>query len=38
VIVLLDGRVGSMRYGETILDALPPARRVDELASLRGFL
>jgi ATP-dependent DNA helicase DinG len=38
VIVLLDGRVTSMRYGDVILDALPPARRIDDLSELRGFL
>jgi ATP-dependent DNA helicase DinG len=38
VVVLLDGRVASMRYGATILDALPPARRIEDLADLRGFL
>jgi hypothetical protein len=27
-----------MRYGATILDALPPARRVAQLADLRTFL
>jgi hypothetical protein len=26
-----------MRYGERILGALPPARRIDDLAALREF-
>jgi ATP-dependent DNA helicase DinG len=38
VVVLLDGRVASMRYGATILGALPPARRIEDLAELRHFL
>jgi ATP-dependent DNA helicase DinG len=38
VVVLLDGRVASMRYGATILGALPPARRIGDLAELRAFL
>jgi ATP-dependent DNA helicase DinG len=38
IVALLDGRIGSMRYGATILDALPPARRVEDLTELRGFL
>jgi ATP-dependent DNA helicase DinG len=38
VVVLLDGRVTSMRYGATILGALPPARRIADLAELRHFL
>jgi ATP-dependent DNA helicase DinG len=37
VVALLDGRVASMRYGATILAALPPARRIDDLAELRSF-
>jgi len=38
VVVLLDGRVTAMRYGATILDALPPARRIEDLTDLRSFL
>jgi ATP-dependent DNA helicase DinG len=37
VIALLDGRAISMRYGATIVGALPPARRVAELDELRAF-
>jgi len=34
VVALLDGRATSMRYGATIVDALPPATRIDDLAAL----
>jgi len=37
VVALLDGRAASMRYGATILDALPPATRIDDLAELDGL-
>jgi ATP-dependent DNA helicase DinG len=37
LVVLLDGRVGSMRYGTRILNALPPATRVPDLHALRDF-
>ena len=37
LVVLLDGRAASMRYGEAIVSALPPATRTDDLASLRDF-
>jgi ATP-dependent DNA helicase DinG len=37
LLVLLDGRATSMRYGATILDALPPAKRTNDLRELRGF-
>jgi ATP-dependent DNA helicase DinG len=37
LLVLLDGRATGMRYGETILSALPPARRVENLTELREF-
>ncbi len=37
VIALLDGRATAMRYGLTILSALPPAPRVLELEELRSF-
>ena len=37
VVVLLDGRAASMRYGAGIIAALPPARRVRTLAELRDF-
>jgi len=36
-VVLLDGRLSGERYGETILRALPPARRIEHLAELSGF-
>ena len=35
--ILLDGRAAAMPYGTAILEALPPARRVETLAELRGF-
>jgi ATP-dependent DNA helicase DinG len=34
VVALLDGRATSMRYGETIVGALPPATRITDLALL----
>jgi ATP-dependent DNA helicase DinG len=34
VVAILDGRAASMRYGATIIDALPPARRIHDLAVL----
>jgi ATP-dependent DNA helicase DinG len=34
VVALLDGRAASMRYGATIVDALPPATRIHDLARL----
>jgi ATP-dependent DNA helicase DinG len=34
VVALLDGRATSMRYGATIVDALPPATRITDLAAL----
>jgi ATP-dependent DNA helicase DinG len=37
LIALLDGRAVGMRYGATIVDALPPATRIDDLAQLDGF-
>jgi ATP-dependent DNA helicase DinG len=37
VVVLLDGRAASMRYGGGILAALPPARRAHTIADLREF-
>ena len=37
VIALLDGRAGGMRYGATILSALPPAKRVEGMDELRAF-
>ena len=36
-LVLLDGRAGGTRFGRTILDALPPARRVNHLDELAKF-
>jgi ATP-dependent DNA helicase DinG len=37
LVVLLDGRATSMRYGAGIIAALPPATRVAELSELRTF-
>jgi len=37
LIVLLDGRATSMRYGGAIVAALPPAQRAQDLAELRAF-
>jgi ATP-dependent DNA helicase DinG len=37
LVVLLDGRASGMRYGQTIIDALPPARRIDDFRDLDGF-
>jgi ATP-dependent DNA helicase DinG len=37
VVALLDGRAASTRYGDTILSALPPARRIDHLEELTEF-
>jgi ATP-dependent DNA helicase DinG len=34
VVAILDGRATSMRYGATIVDALPPATRITDLAAL----
>ncbi|GAC1422570.1 MAG: ATP-dependent DNA helicase [Candidatus Velthaea sp.] len=34
LLALLDGRATSMRYGATIVDALPPATRIHDLAAL----
>ncbi len=34
LLALLDGRALGMRYGATILSALPPATRIDDLAAL----
>jgi ATP-dependent DNA helicase DinG len=34
VVALLDGRATSMRYGATIVGALPPATRISDLAAL----
>ncbi len=33
-VALLDGRASGMRYGATIIDALPPATRIHTLAAL----
>ena len=35
---ILDGRLESMWYGQRILEALPPARRVHSLTDVRDFL
>jgi ATP-dependent DNA helicase DinG len=37
LIVLLDGRAISMRYGASIVAALPPALRVETLDEIRNF-
>lgn len=37
LVAILDGRAIGMRYGRTIVDALPPATRIDDLASLDGL-
>lgn len=37
LVVLLDGRATGMRYGQTIIDALPPARRIDNFRDLDDF-
>jgi len=35
---VLDGRLRTMNYGRRILDALPPAARVESLEAVRAFL
>lgn len=37
LVALLDGRAASTRYGETILRALPPARRITHLDEITEF-
>jgi ATP-dependent DNA helicase DinG len=37
LVALLDGRAASSRYGTSILNALPPARRITHLDELTGF-
>ena len=37
LVAILDGRAASSRYGETILRALPPARRIEHLDELTEF-
>ncbi len=37
LVVLLDGRIASMRYGAQIVAALPPAKRIEDLTELRSF-
>jgi ATP-dependent DNA helicase DinG len=37
LVALLDGRAASSRYGATILNALPPAKRLASLDELAGF-
>jgi len=37
LLALLDGRAGSSHFGRTILDALPPAARIEQLDELAGF-
>jgi ATP-dependent DNA helicase DinG len=34
VVALLDGRAAAMTYGAQIIDALPPATRIHDLAEL----
>jgi len=34
LVALLDGRATGMRYGATIIDALPPAKRIYDLAAV----
>jgi ATP-dependent DNA helicase DinG len=37
LVAILDGRAGSTGYGRTIVEALPPARRIVDLGDLAGF-
>lgn len=37
LVALLDGRATGSRYGKSIIDALPQAKRIDELSHLEGF-
>ena len=37
LMALLDGRAASTRYGATILSALPPATRIEQLDDLAPF-
>ncbi|MGH7662623.1 MAG: ATP-dependent DNA helicase [Vulcanimicrobiaceae bacterium] len=37
LLALLDGRAVGMRYGATILSALPPATRIDDLSALEDL-
>ncbi len=37
LVAILDGRAASSRYGQVILDALPPARSIDDLDELGDF-
>ncbi|MBV9149234.1 MAG: ATP-dependent DNA helicase [Candidatus Eremiobacteraeota bacterium] len=37
LLVCLDGRAGASRFGHTIIDALPSARRIRDLEELSGF-
>jgi len=37
IVALLDARVLSRGYGRRLLDALPPARRVEDLHEVREF-
>lgn len=38
VVAILDARLSTKRYGPTILNALPPARRTTEVAQAAAFL
>jgi len=37
VLVLLDPRIKTTRYGATFLDSLPPYRRTDDIAEVERF-
>ncbi|MBC5815570.1 MAG: ATP-dependent DNA helicase [Candidatus Eremiobacteraeota bacterium] len=37
LVALLDGRAASSRFGRSIIDALPPATKIDRLDELSGF-
>jgi len=37
LVALLDGRAEGTRYGKTIIDALPQAKRIHDLCELEGF-
>jgi len=38
LLLLLDGRAAGTRYGATILDALPPARRITDLQEVASLI
>jgi ATP-dependent DNA helicase DinG len=37
VLMLLDPRIRTTRYGATFLDSLPPYRRTDDIADVERF-